>query len=130
APDRPVVLFTDDLPAQAAVGDRLGGVGVVIGHRQRPDRAALPAVASAAVEWFPVDSERTGWRLLAGAGVDVGRITGAARRDRQPLAAEDAEAFYALLAAAQQLGSPAGQPLPPAQSVAPLPLLQTPQAYA
>ena len=121
----PKVVFTQSLPAPARAGDRVSGVGIVIGGSS----ADAPPVAAAPLQWCPAEPVRTGWRLLAEAGADISLMPEAAERDRQPLTAEDTEAFYSLLAAAAQVGLREAADLPPARRVQPVELLKKPDRY-
>jgi hypothetical protein len=55
--------------------------------------------SSTATEW-PI-----GWQLLGKTGFDCGLLEAVSKRSRGPLVAEDAEAFYGMLAAARQLSN-------------------------
>lgn len=130
AADQRLLLFTQDLPPRVRAGDRVTALGVVVGDSSSVAADQPPtAVATASVEWFPADAAKPGWRLLADAGVDMALMTEAADRDRQPLKAEDADAFYSLLSASRQIGRRDEAELPPARPVQPVELLNSPDDY-
>ena len=105
-----------------AVGDRVGGVGIVIA-----DQAGAPkAVALKRLKWFPNKTTSSGWRLLSQQGVDVSLLADVSTRHRQPLTSADGDAFYSMLAAAKKIGGNSAV-LP--EKVAPLSLLREPQKF-
>lgn len=75
-------------------------VGVVV----RTDEQGQPnVIAAPGVQWFPDQDDVVtpeGWRVLAAAGFDCGRLDRVRRNDKQPLAAD--EPFFEMLAAAHQ----------------------------
>lgn len=111
-------VLTTALPADAGAGDRVSGVGVLI------ENASVTAIASARLRWFPTAPQSAGWRLLSESGLDISLLAEAGSRNRKPLMAEDADAFYSLLAAAAQVGLRDQLPLP--QPVEPVTLLSEP----
>ncbi|QEG42798.1 hypothetical protein [Roseimaritima ulvae] len=94
----------------------------VIGIVVRTDEQGQPdVIAAPRAQWFPDQDDvvpTEGWRLLAAAGLDCGRLDAVRRHDKQPLSAE--EPFYEMLAAAQQAGRSAPSP----QAVSVLDLLK------
>ena len=132
----PTVVYTLRLPSEAAVGDRVRGVGVVVrpatsspGESNPPDRLLPPIVATSDLAWFPVKPTRTGWAMLSAAGFDLGLLSEVADRDRKPLMSEDADAFYSLLAAAQAINQGDLQTAPTPERVKPIELLKHSQQH-
>ncbi|MGB7323822.1 MAG: hypothetical protein WBD31_03055 [Rubripirellula sp.] len=92
-------VVTANVSADAKVGDRVRGVGVIVDAR-----ASSPlAVAVAKLGWLPRAADSVGWRLLATEGVDIGMIADVSTRNRKPLVGADSDAFYAVLAAAKSM---------------------------
>ncbi len=112
-------IVSKPLPDGVKSGDRVRGVGVVI---QSGDPSPV-AVACARLRWFPETTDNVGWRLLGDAGVDVSLITDIRTRDRRPLVADDGDAFYSMLAAADGISD--RQDLPPPGRVDPVDLLRS-----
>ncbi|KAA5543249.1 hypothetical protein FYK55_13310 [Roseiconus nitratireducens] len=94
----PSALFVPEISSHAAVGDRIESIGVVLANHQR-----APVLACGQVSWFPAASDSAGWKLLADLGVDLSLVDTARQRDRHTLGAEDGNAFYGLLGAAEKL---------------------------
>ena len=132
----PRVVYTLRLPSEAAVGDRVRGVGVVVrpatsspGESNPPDRLLPPIAATSDLAWFPANPTRTGWAMLSAAGFDLGLLSEVASRDRKPLMSEDADAFYSLLAAAKAIDQGDFQAAPMPEMVKPIELLKHSQQH-
>ncbi len=123
-------VITTALPPAAKPGDRISGIGVVIelaGESLERD-SLTSAVATARVRWFPKSPVNVGWKMLSQQGVDVSLLADVAARNRLPLMADDGDAFYSLLAAADQIGRRPGTTSPP-KDVEPVSLLREPDEY-
>ncbi|MFG0267016.1 MAG: LapA family protein, partial [Rhodopirellula sp. JB055] len=123
------------LPKQAAVGDRLSGVGVSL-H----DSDETPAVVMAGnLRWHPVQPETLGWQVLSELNVDISRLPEIVALSRRPLMDADSQVFFSMIGAAEQAGSiPVGtEPLGPLASAmrssaveaGPTDLLKEPQKW-
>lgn len=125
-------LVTADLPGDAAAGDTVRGIAMLIeldpkGHSaEEEDSRAVFAVSE--LGWLPQSPPRQGWKMLSDAGVDVGSLGELSLRTGLPLANEDGEAFYSILAAADSLSS--GGELPAPRSVTAIDLLATAGLHA
>jgi len=104
-------------------GDRVEGIGVAIEVAKEQAKSPI-AVAVTKLRWFPEQVPNTGWRLLRDAGVDLSLVSSLSSRDRRPLVAADADAFYSMIAAAASIGSNGDSPVP--ASIEPLQMLREP----
>ena len=111
-------IVTIGMPAGVKTGDRIGGTGVAI-HAVDGNAVVLAATH---LKWFPATPQSPGWKLLSEIGVDVSLLADAKSRNRKPLLADDADAFYSLMAAAAQVGNRSSYPSP--EKLAPAELLQ------
>ena len=114
-----VSVVASDIPADAKPGDRFDVTGMVINES---------AIVSAKASWFPKQSSVPGWQWLSNQGVDLGELPSLATRDRQPLKASDANAFYSIMAAASHIDADSADFVPPpALPVDPIDLLSNPK---
>ncbi|QDT02897.1 hypothetical protein K227x_12760 [Rubripirellula lacrimiformis] len=131
--DAAIRVLSPGLVSEAKVGDRAGGVGVVIqpgpkvDSPQSPDADPMVLVAGR-MDWMPSQSPSVGWQLLAETGVDLSGVAALASRNRKPLTAADGDAFYAILATSEQIGRRQDVPVP--ATVDAIELLTDPQAMA
>ncbi len=102
-------IITADLPREAKPGDRIAAGGVLI---ELADDSSPIVFAAPRVEWFPRTLQGDGWSLLGQASVDVSGLADLATRSRMPLSARDGEMFYAMLAAAREIGQRGDLPPP------------------
>lgn len=102
-------LVCPSFPRDAKPGDGITALGVVL---ELATTGGWNAMAASRVQWSPRSTSEQGWQLLSDAGFDVALLAGIQQRSRQPLVAQDADAFYSMLAAAQQVGKRAGNPTP------------------
>ncbi|TWU56121.1 hypothetical protein [Rubripirellula reticaptiva] len=106
--DAEVIVITANVSADAKIGDRVRGVGVIANAQTN----SPAAVAVAKLGWIPRAANSVGWRLLAHEGVDIGMVADVSTRNRKPLVGADSDAFYAVLAAAKTVTQQSN--LPPA----------------
>ena len=118
-----IIVVTTDLPKTIARGDHVKGIGVAVGF----SGATAEAMAAGRLQWFPAAAPSPGIQLLSEHGVDVSALADVSTRNRKPLASEDADAFYPMLAAATRITP--GADLKP-QHVLPLDLLREPDQFA
>jgi hypothetical protein len=120
-------LVSASFPVDAQPGDRIVALGVAIELAESRDGQPGPweVMATPRVQWTPKSSPKVGWRLLGSAGFDVALLSAVKQRSRQPLMAEDGDAFYSMLAAAAQLGRQTDTP--PAANVQSVDLLRRPE---
>ncbi|TWU59097.1 hypothetical protein Poly51_18830 [Rubripirellula tenax] len=97
SPKQTVQVVTANVADNIAVGDQARGTGVIV------QANGQVAAAAGRLSWVPSTTPSAGWMLLAKAGVDISSIVEVASRDRKPLLAADADAFYATLAAAASI---------------------------
>jgi hypothetical protein len=125
---RGVRLVSASSPVKAQIGDRISAVGVVletVATGEANQRRPL-AIACATVRWFPQGPGNVGQELLRENGFELGWLPELASRNRQPLLAEDGDAFYTMIATARSLGENATLPEPVGAD--PVALLQQPEA--
>lgn len=123
-------VVVSSLPSDAAVGDRVSAVGVIVDVSADVADEAAPLVTIVAnrLKWFPKRAGNLGQKLLSESGVDLGLLANVASRSRRPLLAEDGDAFYSVLAAANAVGNRPDLPAP--VDVDPVALLQNAQELA
>ena len=116
------------LPKGATIGDTIEATGIVI---ENPSQTEWPtAIVAGKLKWFPKKPPSNGWRLLSEAGVDVSELARVATRNRQPLMAEDNDAFYQVLSAAHDVSTmPLAAELD-AKWIQPVNLLQSPKDFS
>jgi hypothetical protein len=85
-------------------------------------------MVSSKVRWFPESPGNVGQQLLIDSAFDLGLLAGVAARNRQPLLAEDGDAFYSMLAAATSVAQRDSLPSP--VSADPVALLRNPDAMS
>lgn len=118
-------ILGSEFPIDAVAGDGIAAVGVVLARTESGQPVAL---AVPRVRWSPQSTTNTGWRLLSSAGFDVALLSNVKQLSRQPLVAEDGDAFYSLLAAAASIGDQPAKPNP--ESIPPVDLLERPEQLA
>ena len=120
-----VKVISFPLPKDARAGDQLEGVGVALQVEESlditPPRAS--AMVCNRVRWLPVSSSNLGWQLLRNQGVDISLLSDLGTRNRQTLLAEDGDAFYAMMAAASDIGQDRVE-IPNPSEIEPVTLLQ------
>ena len=122
---REIKVITFPMPTDTRAGDGVEGAGVAL-QLTSPSPDTIPGVSAIIcnrLRWLPSSSPIAGWRLLRNQGVDISLLDNLGTRDRQPLLAEDADAFYSMMAAAAELGKTSADSTPP-QQIAPVTLLQ------
>ncbi len=124
-----VSIFAPPLNGKIAKGDRVTAHAVYLGtgDRDSDEEGTNPptiAFATGKLSWFPSNPDRAGWQMLSDVGFDLSLIADAASRNRFVLKAEDAPAFYGLLAAAAK-----ASPKQPAKAVDPVALLTRASEY-
>lgn len=105
----PRKIIAGSFPADAQPGDRISSLGVAI---ELNAGGSCQAMAASGVEWMPVSTSRAGWRLLGEVGFDVALLSDAKERSRQPLVAEDGDAFYSMMSAARRVAAIENPPTP------------------
>ncbi len=104
-----LTVVTANVSNDAAIGDRVRGVGVVI--ESASDRSVT--IASPRLSWIPDSAPSVGWQMLAGEGVDIGALADVSTRNRKPLMAADADAFYAIMSASANVATRTDLPAAP-----------------
>ncbi|MCC9600002.1 hypothetical protein LOC67_05465 [Stieleria sp. JC731] len=100
ASGKPFSIFAPPLAGKIAKGDMVSADAILV---QKSDTTT--ALAAKRLAWFPTNPEKQGWQMLSSVGFDLSLISDAASRNRRVLQAEDADAFYGLMAAAQKVSS-------------------------
>ena len=121
-------VLTAQVDSEVVPGDRVSGWGVIIkiADHNESSGGRPAAVATVRLQWFPATVDNDGWKLLRDAEVDIAAVSRLAARNRSPLQAADADAFYSMLAAAASIGDRASLPEP--ATIDPVTLLRTPQS--
>ena len=92
--DQPAIkIWLAGIPNGLKAGYRLKTAGIQISRPDQPTMIAVPAL-----EWFPASLPNPGLATLVDAGFDLNLVDRMKRRQREPLEAEDGEAFYGMLA--------------------------------
>ena len=105
---REIKVITFPMPTDARAGDGVEGAGVAL-QLTSPSPDTIPGVSAIIcnrLRWLPSSPPIAGWRLLRNQGVDISLLDNLGTRDRQPLLAEDADAFYSMMAAAMNWERP------------------------
>lgn len=120
-----IKVITFPLPEGAKIGDQLDGSGIALQIKQSPTGASptASAILCNRLRWLPKSSPIKGWQLLRDQGVDIGLLADLGTRNRQPLLAEDGDAFYSMMAAASDLEQ-SKKKVPSPSKIAPVALLQ------
>lgn len=106
-----VDVVVDQIPAAIQAGDRLTVTGMIVRRGS--------TIASASLVWEPSDAGNASWQWLSGHGVNAAELPSLNDRHQLSLVSDDANVFYAMLAAAA--GSP---PFPKPVRVQPIQLLR------
>lgn len=136
-----VLVLSSNSIAGMQPGDRVSALGIQIADANdlalpvnlsgagAPDSPIHYEVvcASQSVAWFPTTAIHDGWKLLSENNFDVSQIDGLIKRNRQPLGADDADAFYTLARVADAIGYQSdADNLPTPKPVDPVSLLRNP----
>ncbi|MEM8666648.1 MAG: hypothetical protein AAGG48_03985 [Planctomycetota bacterium] len=105
----PCRLFSASFPPDAREGDRISGLGVVI---ELNSEGRWYVMAAPRIQWKPSTAAKIGWQMLGEADFDVTLLSDVQQRSRQPLLADDGDAFYTLMAAANRIGDSTDNPDP------------------
>ena len=94
-----VIVMASAIATDASPGDRFAVTGMVVHSVEQK----TPMVIAAKLSWHPQGSPHPGWQWLGDHGVNISDLSNLAPpRDRRPLGAADADAFYSMLAAASE----------------------------
>jgi hypothetical protein len=124
--DESISVFAPPLLGKVAKGDSIRADAIVLNLE-----SSQGVFAAGNLVWTPARADSVGWKLLAGQGVDLSRVAAAETRNRRPLEAADADAFYSMLAAAKEIEAEniAAANGDEPQVVDPVQLLENPQDY-
>ena len=115
-------LVTSTFPADARAGDEVAAIGVAI---DLTESEGWRVMAAPRIQWSPRSTSKIGWQLLSDAGFDVALLADVKPRSRQPLLADDGDAFYSLMAASRTIGNQSE--VPPAEPLESVELLRRPE---
>ena len=102
-------VITSRFPTQAKAGDRIQVTGVVLAMDSKTSQTSI---ACGNVGWFPNREMSGGEKLLESSGFNLSLLAGLSDRNRLPLSPLDGDAFYSMIATAQQLTTLPNLPAP------------------